>query len=188
MRTTATTLISACIFAVSCHLHAEQKTLKIDDTHAEIGFRVSHMVVSKTKGTFDAFTGTLTVDGNDLIAAEAKIDAASINTRIKKRDDHLRNADFFDVEKNPEITFKTTEIGKRSLKGDLTMHGVTKSITLEYKLVGPVKDPWGNMRYGLESSGKIDRTDWGLTWNKAVEAGGVVVGEDVELTINLEAF
>ncbi len=160
----------------------------IDTTHAEIGFKVSHMVVSKTKGAFEKFEGSLTIEDGKLLGAKAVIDAASINTRNKNRDDHLRNADFFNVEKYPTITFTSTRIEGDKLYGTLEMMGVSKEIALDYEFVGPITDPWGKVRHGLTAETKIDRSEWGLTWSKALEAGGLVVGNEVEINLSLEVI
>ena len=164
----------------------------VDPTHATIGFEVSHLVISKVRGHFKEYSASLLLDeAGTLLEAEAVIQTKSMDTGVKKRDDHLRGADFFDVSTFPEITFKSTSIGNRDgsgvIIGELAIHGVSKQIELPYKLLGPIKDPWGKTRVGLEASTTVNRTDFGLTWNKALEAGGVVVGEEVELQINLEA-
>ena len=165
---------------------------EVDPTHATIGFEVSHLVISKVRGHFKEYSASLLLDEDGtLLEAEAVIQTQSIDTGVKKRDNHLRNADFFDVSTYPEIMFKSTSIEEKNgatlMIGDLTIRGVSKQIELPYKLLGPIKDPWGNTKIGLEASTTIDRTEFGLTWNKALEAGGVVVGDEVELQINLEA-
>ncbi len=162
-------------------------TYEVDTSHASIGFAVKHMVISKVKGSFTNFNGVLMVEDGKLITARSQIKAASIDTSNKKRDDHLRQADFLDVEKFPSIVFESTGVEGDVLKGNFTMHGVTKAIELEYELLGPVKDPWGNTKVGLQASGSIDRTDFGLRWSKALATGGLVVGHKVELIIDLEA-
>jgi polyisoprenoid-binding protein YceI len=164
---------------------------KVDAAHAYVGFEVSHLVISTVSGKFKEFDATLALDDAGQVAeAKATIKTASIDTGNAKRDDHLRSADFFDAEKNPEITFVRTGVHQEgqigALKGTLTMHGVSKDIELPFTLRGPVKDPWGATKLGLEASATIDRKDWGLTWNKVLEAGGVAVGEQVKLVINLE--
>ncbi|MBU0679340.1 MAG: YceI family protein [Verrucomicrobia bacterium] len=169
-----------------------EQTYSIDKSHASLGFAVKHLVISKVRGEFRDFDGTLTLgDENALVSATAAIRAASIDTGNKDRDDHLRTPDFFAVANYPEITFasKSTEQrgGKDVLVGDLTLHGVTKEVALEYSLSGPITDPWGNTKIGFEASTVIDRTQFGLTWNKALETGGLVVGTDVEISINFEA-
>jgi len=182
-------LVSLCAGLLASSLSTQAATYELDLSHSSIGFAVRHMVVSKTKGTFDEYTGSITLDAdNKLASAETVIKASSINTRDKKRDDHLRNPDFFEVEKFDAITFKTTKIGEKTLTGDLTMRGITKSVELTYELNGPITNPWGKKIIGLEAAGKINRKDFGLTWNKAIESGGLAVGEEVELIINLEAI
>ena len=169
-----------------------EETYKIDKDHAEIGFAVSHLVISSVKGHFNEFDATLVLDDNNqLLKAEATIKTASIDTGIKKRDDHLRTPDFFEVEKFPEITYKNIKVekrdGKSTLVGDFTIRDVTKKLVLPYTLKGPIIDPWGNKKIGLEASAVINRKDYGVAWNMKTETGGWVVGEEVELTINLEA-
>jgi len=156
-----------------------------------VGFRVDHLVISKVNGEFKDYKATLHVDGKTLTAATAEIKVASVDTGIKDRDKHLLGADFFDAEKHPTITFtcKSTKkkAGKDVLVGDLTLHGVTKEIELAYELKGPIKDPWGNTKVGFAASGTISRKAFGLTWSKKLETGGLVVGDEVELLIDVEA-
>ena len=164
----------------------------IDTAHASVGFSVSHLVISKVRGEFRTFDGTLELgeDGN-LIGAAATIRSASIDTGNKKRDDHLRNADFLDVENHPQLIFKSTKVrqnqGKKLLVGDLTLRGVTREVELSFQVNGPIQDPWGNKKIGFEAHTIINRTDFGIAWNKALETGGWVVGEEVEISIQLEA-
>lgn len=168
-------------------------TYTIDKSHSEANFSVRHMV-SRVSGKFDDFRGTITGDLAKPSAAsvEFTIQAASIDTGTPDRDKHLRGADFFDVEKFPQITFKSTAIkpsGKKnvySVTGDLTMHGVTKRITLPVEYLGTAKDPWGNEKAGFTISTTLNRKDFGVNWNKALDNGGVLVSEDVQVTINLE--
>ena len=164
----------------------------IDNAHASIGFSISHLVISKVKGNFNDFSGTFVLDNNNrLTEANASIKSASIDTGVKKRDDHLRSADFFEVEKYPEITFEAKKVVKRSgkdiLLGKFTMHGVTKNIELPYTIKGPITDPYGNEKIGFHGETVINRTDYGLNWNQALEAGGVMVGEEVFIVIDVEA-
>jgi polyisoprenoid-binding protein YceI len=164
----------------------------LDTTHSAAEFAVKHLMISTVKGRFNAFTGAgeTNPDGT-LKTAELTIDPASINTNVEARDNHLRSADFFDVEKFPTITFRSTKIDQKgtdiALTGDLTMHGVTKPVTLKGELAQPVKDPWGNQRTALAVSTKINRKDWGLQWNQALEAGGWAVGEEVKISVEFEA-
>lgn len=167
---------------------------EIDSSHSAAHFSVRHLMISNVKGEFSKVTGTVVYDPNDPGATEidAAIDVTTINTRDGQRDAHLRTADFFDTEQYPTLTFKSTQVRKSKdklqVKGDLTMHGVTREVTLEVD--GPtseVKDPWGNTRVGATASTKINRKDWGLTWNSALETGGVLVGEEVTITLDIEA-
>ncbi|SFM18521.1 YceI family protein [Salibacterium qingdaonense] len=166
----------------------------IDPVHSEIGFSVKHMMISKAKGTFDTFEGTLKADVDDLENAEieASIDTASINTNDENRDGHLKSGDFFDVENYPTITFVGKDIQKKKddrfdVTGDLTMLGTTKEVTLDVTFEGQSKDPIsGNMVAGFSGETTINRKEFGLTWNAAVETGGVLVGEDVKINLELE--
>ncbi len=172
---------------------AEPTTWNLDPAHSHASFTIRHLVISNVRGELTKFTGALKLDEKDLTksSVEATIETASIDTRVAKRDEDLRSPNFFDVEKYPTITFKSTKVehagkGKLKVTGDLTMHGVTKPVVLAVE--GPtaeIKDPWGNARRGLSASAKIDRKDWGLTWSKAVEAGPVV-GDEVKIEIEAE--
>jgi polyisoprenoid-binding protein YceI len=166
----------------------------LDTVHSGINFTVRHMVVSKVRGRFAKFTGTVALDESDITrsSVEATIDVSSIDTGTAQRDDHLRSADFFDVERFPEIRFLSTRIEKVSgdryrLTGELTIHGVTRSIALETEYGGRGKDPWGNERVGFTAKGAIDRKDFGLVWNQALETGGVLVSDRVELELEVQA-
>jgi polyisoprenoid-binding protein YceI len=168
-------------------------TYKVDPAHSSVNFSIEHMVINTVHGRFRQFEGSITVDpdsGNALKGASGTIQAKSIDTDIEKRDNHLRSPDFFDAEKFPTITFESTEIKKdgsdQVLVGKFTMHGVTKDVSLPFKLKGPIKGPMGNTVVGLEVNAKLNRKDYGLTWNKAIEAGGLMVGEDVTIQINAE--
>jgi len=168
-------------------------TYQIDPSHTQVHFTVPHLMVFKVRGNFNDFAGTVEVDGAEktLSAASAVIQTASIDTRNQKRDDHLRSADFFEAEKYPEISFVSKNVtGSGSditVTGDLTIKGVTKEVTLSGGFLGAATDPWGNQRAGFEATGKINRGDFGLTWNKALETGGVVVGDEVEIGLEVEA-
>jgi len=169
------------------------QTFEVDPSHASIGFKIEHLVISKVKGEFRDFSATLVLDDEGRLSqASSNIKVTSIDTGIEKRDNHLRSADFFDVSKYPEIIFKSKSVrqsgGNNVLVGDLTIHGVTKEVELPYKIKGPVKGPQGETRIGFEASTVINRKDYGLTWNKTLEAGGVIVGEELELLIDLEAI
>jgi polyisoprenoid-binding protein YceI len=166
----------------------------LDTVHSGINFTVRHMVVSKVRGRFAKFNGTVALDESDVTrsSVEATIDASSIDTGTAQRDDHLKSADFFDVERFPEIRFLSTRIEKVSgdryrLTGELTIHGVTRSIALETEYGGRGKDPWGNERVGFTAKGAIDRKDFGLVWNQALETGGVLVSDRVELELEVQA-
>ena len=167
---------------------------KIDPAHSSAEFKVRHMMISNVKGSIKGITGELTEHTTDasLSSIEATLDVSTLSTGDAQRDAHLKSADFLDVEKFPTITFKSTKVqpkgpGEYAVTGDLTLHGVTKPVTLAVE--GPTpehKDPWGNTRIGLEATTKIDRKDFGLTWNATLETGGFLVGEDVHITIDLE--
>ena len=168
-------------------------TYDIDGAHSTASFGIRHLGISTVKGTFDTVTGTLTV-GETLstLNATAVIDASTISTGNADRDGHLRSPDFFDVAQYPDITFTSTEVrpgegDSFTLVGDLTMHGVTRPVELEAEYVGAATSPQGVQKVGFTASGEIDRTEWGLTWNQAMEAGGLLVGEAVTLVIEIQA-
>lgn len=160
----------------------------VDTTHSSADFSVKHMMISTVKGNFATFNGSFEYDEatKQLKALKGEIQAASINTGIKDRDDHLRSADLFDVAKYPTITFVLDEVKNDKAYGKLSIHGVTKPVVLAFDNGGVVKDPWGKQRVGLGLSGTINRSDFGITWNKALEAGGVAVSDAVKLDIALE--
>ena len=165
----------------------------LDTVHSGINFTVRHMVVSKVRGRFAKFNGTVALDASDFTrsSVEATIDVSSIDTGTAQRDDHLRSADFFDVARFPEIRFLSTRIEKVSgdryrLTGELTIHGVTRSVALETEYGGRGKDPWGNERVGFTAKGAIDRKDFGLVWNQALETGGVLVSDRVDLELEVQ--
>jgi polyisoprenoid-binding protein YceI len=166
----------------------------LDAAHTTIGFSVRHMVVSSTKGSFGSFSGSFEVDPADptTLKASAKVDVKSIDTKNKDRDDHLRGPDFFDAAKYPEITFESTKVEKTGdgivLSGKLTMKGVTKEIAIPVDISGPVLNPWGKTVMGFEGSARINRKDWGITWNKVLDNGGVAVGDEVKLEISVEGI
>jgi polyisoprenoid-binding protein YceI len=172
--------LAAALFSASA-----AETYTIDTAHAEIGFSIRHLGLSKVKGKFDKFTGSLTVDGSSLTGAQASIEATSVNTAHKDRDDHLRNEDFFNVGKHAAITFKATKVDATTITGDLTLLGKTQPVTLAYTLTGPIDHPQvkGGKKVGLEATGKINRFDFGMDWNKMPGA----LGKEVEISINLEA-
>ena len=169
-------------------------TWNIDPVHTVAEFKVKHMMISNVKGQFTAVTGVMTVDEADVTKSrvEATIEAASVHTRDAQRDAHLKSADFFDVEKFPTLSFKSTRVtraadGELAVAGDLTIHGVTREVV--FALEGPTpptKDPWGNIRMGLSATTKISRKDYGLTWNAGLETGGLLVGDEVTVTLDAE--
>jgi polyisoprenoid-binding protein YceI len=168
-------------------------TWKIDPVHSQVEFGIRHMMITTVKGRFAGVEGTVVMDTDNPSNAEVdvRIDVASIDTREPQRDAHLRSADFFDVEKFPHITFKAARIVTRSgnefqLAGDLTIHGVTRNVTLEVLEEGRGKDPWGGERAGFTAATKINRKDFGLQWNQTLETGGLLVGEDVKITLELQ--
>jgi polyisoprenoid-binding protein YceI len=174
---------------------AVAKTFKIDQAHTNVMFRVSHLFSTVT-GRFTDFDGQITFDDGKPLETKVvgSIVAASINTDNEKRDKHLRSADFFDVEKFPTITFsadKVTDVDqgahKAKLHGTLTMHGVSRPIVLEGQFLGAGKDPWGNSKAGFRGTTRLNRKDFGLSWNQALETGGVLVGEEIEIVIDVEA-
>lgn len=168
------------------------KKWTVDTAHSEVGFSVKHMMISKVKGAFTSYEATVEANEEDLQGAliDFKIDVASIDTSNIDRDNHLRSADFFDVEQFPYITFKANDIIKKGdeyeLTGDLTMKDVTRPVTFEVEYGGKATNPWGVEVVAFNVEGKVNRRDFGLTWNQALETGGVLVGEDIKITLELE--
>ena len=167
----------------------------IDPSHSRLGFVVRHAMVTKVRGAFADFTGTITVDGANPAASSVAITAqlASVDTKDEGRDGHLRSADFFDTDNHPEMTFTSTSIApdgddEFKVTGDLTIRGVTKPVTIDLEYVGEAKDPFGNDRIGFEGKAEINRKDWGLEWNAALETGGILVGEKVKLELDISAI
>ncbi len=166
----------------------------IDVSHSHIGFAVRHMVVTTVRGNFNEFEGQFTYDPENPTAftASAVIKTESIDTRNKKRDDHLRNEDFFDAPNHPEIRFETISSemvdGKLHVRGNLTMRGVTREITLPLTFSETITDPWGNVRIGFEGSTTINRQDWGISWSKQLDTGGLVVANNVTIEVNIEGI
>jgi polyisoprenoid-binding protein YceI len=167
---------------------------EIDSSHSGIHFSVRHMVISKVRGQFARWSGTVQAQDGDLShgTVAVTIDASSIDTGVADRDGHLKSPDFFDVAKYPEITFTSTGVEKigddeLELTGDLTIRGVTRPVTLAVEYAGQKKDPWGNERAGFAAKGSINRKEFGLTWNQVLEAGGVLVGERIDIEIEVEA-
>ena len=167
-------------------------TWVIDPTHSEIGFKVKHMVFTNVSGKFESYDATITTEEDDFTKSsiEFSTNIDSINTGNADRDTHLKSADFFDSANNPKLTFVSSSLVKSGsdyeLTGDLSIHGVTKSVKLDAEVSGLLKDPWGNTKVALNISGKINRTDFGLTWNSALETGGVLVSDEVKLNIELQ--
>ncbi len=168
---------------------------EIDPSHSEAMFSVKHAMISTVRGHFNVISGHLHIDESNPANSwvDAKADASTVNTRDEKRDGHLKSPDFFDVAQYPTITFKSTRVehvGGENYKvaGELTMHGVTKPVVFDAVYGGQGKDPFGNQRVGISVKGKINREDWGLTWNAALEAGGVLVSKDVNIEIDLSAI
>ena len=169
-------------------------TWKIDPAHTGAEFRVRHMMISNVRGKFNGVNGLLRLDESDATRSqvEATIDVSSVDTGDAQRDGHLKGADFFDAEKYPQMAFRSTKVesrgaGELAVTGDLTLHGVTRPVTFAVEGPSqPAKDPWGNLRVGLSATAKINRKDFGLTWNAALEAGGMLVGEDVTITLDVQ--
>jgi polyisoprenoid-binding protein YceI len=173
---------------------AHASTWVLDADHTTIGFAVRHMMVTDVKGAFDKFTGTIEIDDKDPSKSkvDVEIELASVNTRNGKRDEHLRSPDFFDVAKTPKMTFKSTKVevakdGGITITGDLALHGVTKSVQLKAApLSAELKDPWGGLHRGTTATTKINRKDFKLEWNKTLEKGGVLVGDEVTIELQVE--
>ncbi len=166
----------------------------IDGTHSGVNFSVRHMVFAKVRGRFGKFGGSLDLDPADLAksSVDIQIDAASIDTGTPDRDNHLRSPDFFDVAKYPQLTFKSRKVERKGdteykVTGDLTIRDTTREVVLDVEFGGTGKDPWGNQRLGFTASARIDRKDFGLKWNQVLEAGGVLVGEKIDIEIELQA-
>jgi polyisoprenoid-binding protein YceI len=168
-------------------------TWTFDGSHTTVGFTARHLMVSKVRGSFTSFSGGIEIAPTPEESwVEVTIDAASIDTREPQRDAHLRSGDFLDVEHHPSLHFRSTEVvptgpSTGKVRGDLTVRGVTRPVELDVEFLGVVKDPWGGQRFGVVATGEIDREDFGLTWNMALEAGGVLVGKRVQLQIEAEA-
>lgn len=172
---------------------AEAQTLKIDPQHTSVSFRIRHLF-TKVSGRFRQFEGTIRLDEKSLAASgvEVTIQAASIDTNVEARDNDLRGPKFFDVAIYPTLTFRSAAVLEASgsggkIKGVLTMHGVSRDVVLNAEFLGKVKDPWGNLKYGFHAETTVDRKDYGLTWNQALETGGFLVGDEVEISLDVEA-
>jgi len=193
MKRSLAVLAALLLFSARIATADTMSTWEIDSAHSRAAFSVRHLGISNVTGEFTKVTGTALYDGTNVGTAsvQALIDVSTINTREAKRDEHLKSADFFDAAKYPTITFKSKRLrpttpGKFQLTGDLTLHGVTKTVVLSGEVTKTVKDPWGNTRFGATASGQINRQDFGLTWNKTMDSGGVVVGDEVTLTLDVE--
>ena len=192
MKKSLMSLALAAVLGVAS-LPARADTWTADTAHSTVGFSVRHMMVSNVKGAFGKFTAS--VDGNPADPSSAKISAAievaSVDTRDPKRDEHLRSADFFDAAKLPQMTFTSTKVEKTSataakVTGDLTLRGVTKPVVLVVEYTAPVKNPWGKTVVGASATGKINRKDFGVNWSKSLDGGGVLVGDEVTIQLDLE--
>lgn len=187
--TTILVVLMLTVFSIT----AQKTKWTFDKVHSKIQFDVAHLVISEVTGQFQDYEVTVLADKADFSDAKIdfSIDVKSINTNDENRDRHLQSADFFDVAKYPKITFKSksmTEAGKNQYKltGDLTMHGVTKTVTFDVKYGGTVTDPYGNVKAGFKITGVIDRTDFGLKYNSVLDSGGLLIGEEITITCNVE--
>ena len=182
------------LFGAFGSAQAETARYNVDPEHSTIEFRVAHMVISKTTGHFKDYSGFIEMDpeAQTVKTIEATIKTASVNTNHEKRDTHLRTPDFFDAEKYPTMTYKLKQYHKNgehyTAVGDLTLRGVTKEITLTGNFNGVTKDPWGNVRAGFNAEGKLNRKDFGMVWNKALDSGGLVVGDEVHIKLDIECI
>jgi len=169
-------------------------TYEVDPAHSTVGFSIRHLI-SRVQGVFNRFEGTIDFDPKapDKLRVKASIDVASVNTRNDRRDEHLRSPEFFDAKKYPKMTFQSTKVEKLGankfrVTGKLTLHGVTKPVTLEVVYGGQVKDPWGNTRIGFHATGKLNRKDFGISWNKVLDQGTNMIGDEVTINIDVEAI
>lgn len=192
---TRTALAFATILLIATTAQADVQTYAIDKTHSNVNFKIRHML-SKATGSFPTFSGTIALDPDkrDAVTVSAEIDVASINTAEPKRDAHLRGEDFFDVAKYPTMTFTGGELSevnadrtKGKLSGTLTLRGVSKPVVLDVEWFGVATDPWGNTKAAFSGTTTIDRKDFGMVYNKALDNGGLLVGNEVEIEINIEA-
>ncbi|HEY7718552.1 MAG TPA: YceI family protein [Pedococcus sp.] len=162
-------------------------TWAVDAAHTEVGFTARHLMVTKVRGTFTGVEGTVTVaEPFSASSVTATVQMASVETGSADRDAHLKGADFFDVETHPTMTFVSTEVGHDTLKGDLTIKGVTRPVVFDLEFGGVATDPWGNTKAGFEAEAEINRKDWGLEWNVALEGGGVLVSEKVKIRLDVQ--
>jgi polyisoprenoid-binding protein YceI len=181
----------ALLFTVGLAFSAD--TYQVDPNHSTVQFSAKHLLISTVTGKFKEFSGTISYDDKDITKSlvSGTIKTASLDTGVADRDNHLRSADFFDVEKNPEITFKSTKIEKSgddaTVTGDLTIKGVTKEVKFPATVNGPIKDPWGNSRLGFSFNLEINRMDYGISWSKTMDSGGMVVSKEIKIQIDGEA-
>lgn len=194
MRTRALLTSFALLAAAAAPVPALADVYEIDTAHSTVSFQVRHLGISKVRGWFSGFAGTLDFDPANMAATKIQgtIQTASIDTRNEKRDDHLRGEDFFWAEKHPEISFESTSVeptGETTAKvtGNLTMRGVTKPVILDAEYLGAIVDPWGNHKAGFSASTTINRKDWGIVWNKILDTGGLTVGDEVTIELEIEA-
>lgn len=188
-------MLRTLVLALALATSVAAATWEVDPAHSSVQFAVRHLMISSVRGELHVFEAKASGDPAAPASAtiEATIKAASLDTRNEQRDKHLKSPDFLDVDKFPLITFKSTKIetagaGKAKVTGDLTLHGVTKEVVLDVEGPTPViKDPWGNTKAGAHATVRINRKDFGITWNKALDGGGVMVGDEVEITIDVEA-
>lgn len=166
----------------------------VDTMHSSVDFTIRHMMIAKVKGTFHTFDAVIAADPSDLTTAtiEFNVDLNSIDTRNQDRDNHLRTGDFFDIENHPKLSFKSTQItlagsGDYNVTGEVTLHGVTRTETFSASFEGEGKDPWGNVKAGFSANGSLNRSDYGLTYNAALETGGVLISDEVKIHIEIEA-
>lgn len=164
---------------------------KLDPAHSQIQFAVKHLGISTVRGTFDRFDGVIEEENGQVKSAQVEIDTSSINTRAEARDQHLRSADFFDVENHPKARFELVKVDRNgdglTAEGNLTIRGTTKPVLLKGEVGGPARDPWGNEKVSATLETRISRKEWGLTWNAALETGGMLVSDEVRLAIDLQA-
>lgn len=186
-------IIAALLVVGLSTANAQTTTWQIDPVHSNITFSVDYMVLTEVSGNFKEFSGTLDRDGDDITKSRfnVEIKSASINTENEKRDGHLRSADFFDVAKFPAVTFVTKSIEKLdgntyTVKGDLTMHGVTKPFAIAAVYAGEAKDPWGKTREGFKGTATVKRSDFGIKYNSVLESGGVLISDDVKIALNVQ--
>ena len=185
-------LLLALVVTVSL-TNAQTTIWKIDPAHSNISFSVDYMVLTEVNGNFKEFSGTVQKEGNDFSKStiEVTINALSITTENEKRDGHLKSADFFDVAKYPSVifagkSFEKTGENTYNITGDLTMHGITKTVVISAKYAGEAKDPWGNTREGFKGTTSVDRTDFGLVYNSTLETGGLLIGKNVTIALNVQ--